>query len=918
MVSNLKLSLIIVTVSFLFSSCITSSMLTTNELMLGDQYGNCNDNKNAIIHYQNYLDQSKTSGKYRNMETEADVNRKIAYAYSTSGKYNKTISHLNEAIVLDSLDNNQIAYAEDIRLLGMAYAYSNNYEQAIFHLQQAISLTEHFIKSIKEDKLQTLANTYLSLSQIHATLGDFTLSNKYVAGAYMLYQKIRDEYGLAQALNHLAWLQIEEGNYKEAENNLNKSIANYNKMKLFTFEQYNAISDLAEKEYRYEDALRYRLEALAQADSSKIFPQIIWSTIRVGDAYKTLGQDEKAKRYYFQARKLNSEMDPSNLTPTIDYRTGNLNSANQSYLKNKIKYGSAITALKIGELYRDSNPDSAMYYYNQSVSLFKTFDNKENANRALLRIADVLLDLGKSENALENLLQISKTSNDKELSWQAYFLIGKAYENLNQESLAILNYKNATGIIEKLRSTIVIDEFRDSYFSDKVIVYDRLIHILQKNGKAEEAWAFSEQARARSFLDLIEGQKIGKSQLADSTLIKREQKIRSEISLLLKNIQYKSFSDDSTRAINSVFDKKLKEKEAEYNVLIDQLELSKSKYLQLITARTLDLRQVQDKINENNVIVEYWCGRQELTINVITSDSFITRTVDIGEIELKNKVTLFQRSINVSKELTKVHLNTLYTLLWKPIEQDILPDQKVCIVPHQFLNYVPFAALYQDNYLIEKQFIHYSVSAALYKDDYLEESEDLFLGIALKQSNVGSFGPLSGTEQEVKSIQRYFSKSTLVMDEKTSESIVKTSMPDATIIHFATHGFFDEEQPLNSYLLLNSDAQNDGKLTVYEIFNSSIESKLTTLSACETAIGELSKGDDVVSLNRAFLYAGSSNVISSLWNINDKTTPKLMNDLYYYYNQKHSFEEALCLAQRDFIKNTNSDPKLWSAFVLYN
>jgi len=205
------------------------------ELQKGDEYCNGHNYENAIIHYQNYLDQSKTLGKYRNFETEANVNRKIAYAYSTSGKYVKTIDHLKEALRLDSIENNRLAYAEDIRLLGMAHAYSNDYEKAMFYLERAIRLTERFGKSIKEDKLQTLANTFLSLSQIHATLGDFTSSNEYVSKSLNLFHEIRDEYGLAQALNHLAWLQIEGANYKEAEKNLNKSINYYNELKLLTF-----------------------------------------------------------------------------------------------------------------------------------------------------------------------------------------------------------------------------------------------------------------------------------------------------------------------------------------------------------------------------------------------------------------------------------------------------------------------------------------------------------------------------------------------------------------------------------------------------------------------------------------------------------------------------------------------------------
>lgn len=901
----------------LFSSCTTPSVLTTKELYSGDLCNNKSDYNSAIIHYQNYLDNSKLLGKYRNLETEADVNRKIAHSYSTSGQYSKTIFYLNEARMLDSLDNNHVEFIEDLRLLGMANAYSNKYDEALSFLLKAINLTDGFGNSYKENKQQTLADIYFSLAKINTVLGNFILSNQYINKSLIIYEKINDSYGISQALLHIAWLQVEEGNFPEAESNLSKSIEITKKMRLFTFEQDNLMGNIFEKKGKYEEALRCQLQALAQADSSKISPQIIWSNLKVGDSYKSLGDNDKATRYYQNALNLNSKIIQSNLSPAIDYRVGNNIGAYKSFMQNGIKYGIGISGLKLGEMFKNEQPDSALFYYNQALSVFEILGTSESINLANLFICELYIKQGKNKEALKSLFPIYKSTTNDEISWQASSFIADAYENIGNDSLSIKYNKNAIEIIEKIRESITMEEFRDSYLSNKVSVYDKLIQLLQKQNNTKEAWYYVERARARSFLDMIEGQKIGKSQESDSTLIKKEQRLQSEISRLLKN-QYEIISCDSTRSSSTPFlSKQLNDKENEYDDVVKQIKVFKSKYYQLISATTLNITQLQNKINKDQILVEYWCGKDNLQIYVITKDSLNVIKVSISDSDLKNKIELCRNEITNSEDQGKVYLKELYNILWSPIEKFISTDKKVCIIPHQYLHYLPFAALYKDKYLVEKYFISNSASASLFKDETPLKSEDSFLGIAKRISNVGDFTHLENTEQEIMLIQKYFPHSTIAINDHLNESYVKESIPKASIIHFATHGFYDEQYPLNSSLLLNSDSQNDGRFTAYEIYNSSIQAKLTTLSACQTSLGKMSKGDEIISLNRAFLYAGSSNVISTLWNISDKSTPKLLNDFYSFYKQGYSFTESLCYAQRKFINQTSSNPMLWSGFVLY-
>ena len=122
------------------------------------------------------------------------------------------------------------------------------------------------------------------------------------------------------------------------------------------------------------------------------------------------------------------------------------------------------------------------------------------------------------------------------------------------------------------------------------------------------------------------------------------------------------------------------------------------------------------------------------------------------------------------------------------------------------------------------------------------------------------------------------------------------------------------KKPLDSALLLAEDDTNDGKLTVGELYSLRLNADLVTLSACETGLGQINSGDDVVGLTRGFLYAGTSSVVASLWQVDDEATSQLMIQFYSELAQKPK-SEALRAAQLT-IRKKYPHPFFWSAFYL--
>jgi CHAT domain-containing protein len=142
------------------------------------------------------------------------------------------------------------------------------------------------------------------------------------------------------------------------------------------------------------------------------------------------------------------------------------------------------------------------------------------------------------------------------------------------------------------------------------------------------------------------------------------------------------------------------------------------------------------------------------------------------------------------------------------------------------------------------------------------------------------------------------------------------------MVHFATHGFLNSEQPELSGLVLslidrNGKAQ-DGFLRLSDIYNMRLPAELVVLSACQTALGKEIRGEGLIGLTRGFLYAGARSVVASLWKVDDLATAELMR-LFYSGMLKDNLRPAAALraAQRELAREPRwASPFFWSGFVL--
>jgi CHAT domain-containing protein len=240
----------------------------------------------------------------------------------------------------------------------------------------------------------------------------------------------------------------------------------------------------------------------------------------------------------------------------------------------------------------------------------------------------------------------------------------------------------------------------------------------------------------------------------------------------------------------------------------------------------------------------------------------------------------------------------------------------VGVIPHSILHYVPFAALSDGRRMLgAKHELFYlpNASALQFIAQKRKSSGGPLLAMAYGQAE--GLPTLQYASAEAESIARIYNTQPL-LGAAAAKSALIARASDYSIIHLAAHGQLNTTNPLLSRIVLAADSAGDGFLTVSDVYGLSLtRADLVVLSACRTQVGLLSRGDDVIGLTRAFIYAGSPSVISSLWSVDDQATGLLMTSFYKHLKAGMGKAAALRAAQAD-TRALYPHPYYWAAFVL--
>ena len=627
----------------------------------------------------------------------------------------------------------------------------------------------------------------------------------------------------------------------------------------------------------------------------------------LGSNYQALGEYPEAGKYYekclTKARKMDGQqaqwLQIRSLTGlgNIDRINGNIDRINEN-LNNAIsRYEESLKIAKnIGEEQGQANALQALaeiYYYQgnldeawsqneQSLEIKRRLGDQIGTGNSIGFQGSISRARGNYDEALnqfEQSLPIMKAV--KNFSGIANTLtdIGLTYYYLSRIPEAEQCLSQAIELWESIRKSLGNrDDFKVSIFEQQARTYQLQQAILIAQQKITEALEVAERGRARAFVELL-ASRLSPSRTDELTIPPPT----------LKQIQQIAQEQNSTLVEYSIIGSEL-------------LFIWVIKPTGEVAFRSVDLKPLWQTNNTLENLVR-------LTRNAIGVRGQ-NRDLEFDEP---------QSLENFSQCLKQLHL-----LLIEPIT-DLLPTEanaKVIFMPQGSLFLIPFPALKDDSdkYLIEKHTILTAPSIQVLQLTRQQQAkvqqaaleEVLVLGNPTMPT-VPHLQPLPGAEKEAIAIALLFQTQAITGSNGT-KAVIEKRMPQARIIHLATHALLDNDRGLGSAIALAPFGNDNGWLTAEEILNLKLNAELVVLSACDTGRGRLT-GDGVIGLSRCFISAGVPSVIVSLWAIPDSPTAELMTEFYENLKQNSNKAQALRKAMLTTMQQ-DRHPKNWAAFTL--
>jgi CHAT domain-containing protein/tetratricopeptide (TPR) repeat protein len=814
-----------------------------------------------------------------------------------SSDIRKGIEDRERALSVHGTGGDKVAQAIDHAELAMLYVQSGKLEQAFEHL----GIAEHMAKEVDDPRLQ--ADLLREHAAVYMSSGKFEQSILAYREAVRILRSIDDEKGQAEIYASVGWAFQSLGKTPDA------------------LLCYHAALNLFEKLGDEDGGVRIR--------------------IGIGSLYQSIGEFTKARSWYTKA------------------------------LPNASKEEQARIQISVGEMYLSRNePVDAVQRYEAALPLIQATDNStlqgailagigrcymaldayrsapETRNfleRARAKMKDARNHAGEagviaSIGELDYWIAISSPTVDPKSRFsealrsynEALLLMREVGDGIGEIGVltnmglvfdARGKYREALGYygqalqkMEELQTSARIDEFRIDIASQSAGLYQRAILLEVMLNHMKEAFNLSERARARTFLDQLGNRRI--TARLPENFVRREERLRKENISLQRRLGQELSKPGSQVDQDTILllESKRSNIQREYSNLVSELKVENPEYASFLSIAPLNLQEAQRQLEPDVTVISYFTTPTVTLVFVLTKDSFYVSKLPVTEAELVWAVTTFLDFSGDNGVPTSLKL--LHKSLIAPIKSH-LKTSRLAVVPYGVLHDVPFAALTHDGrrYLSDEYTVFSlpSLSVLPYIRARNKTSANKTMVIANSQEEGLPY--LGQGYDEARDVASIWGTQAILGDAATA-SAFQENAKDYDIIHLIAHFDHDKHNPQYSRVILGHGKKDDGALELDQVLGLDLQkASLVVLSGCQSQTGKWSRGDDIVGLSRAFIYAGSPSVIASLWSVDDEATRALMVSFYTHLRQGLSKAESLRAAQMD-LRQKYPHPYYWAGFAL--
>jgi len=825
---------------------------------------------------------------------------------------------------------NQVALKKFIQVLPVieanqldSLAFHCHYKMAsLYHYFDSLNLAKaHYLLSIKsKSKVPSLPDSVLFKPLLF--IGSVYYSQHAFDSAIIYYKKaeaVTEQYSQPLAeeqrlYNRLGVMQYETGNYKQAKNYFEKALS------------LLPVSDPLYKEFKanYQNNIASALLNLEKYDTAKtIYLQLLPTEIYKNEVTQNLGLIDL------------SLGDP--VSAIRWFKKADTTDANSVFLYNRI--AKAFLELK--------KPDSAARYLERArLENLKWNGQTKNVANGLTCFYEA--ELAVSENKLpkairlfqQAVIQFHNEFSDTSIrqnpeTFNGAFSYIQLFNALSEkaEALALLYrqqkelpalesaldaYWSAFRLASYVERTYDSDEARLFLGKIKHQVHSKPIDIsillYELTGKInylEQAYNFDQLNKASILALNVQENELRKTNGKNSALLETETRIKQNITRLSLSATREKDSNVLKSVITSIRDYEIGLGKIQEKLNEDPAWQMRETGLQIPSVTSL-----QRKLDNNSTLLSYHLSDHELLVLLISNRKFeyYKTEIDPGFFErLEHFKQLLQNGAADQRYEGSQAAQALFQVLIKPLYPSLRQSSRLVIIPDDELNYLPFEALQDENkkYLLEQFSVQYQFSTALFGENpqagYMAQSLAFapFTRAGFPEDTAGNFySELPASKDEVENL-----KGQVLTDSAATKKNFLRLSNSYPLLHLATHASVNNDTPAHSYIAFYPH-ERDYKLYAGEIASLRLDSvQLVILSACETGTGKLVKGEGLMSLSRAFAYAGCPDIITSLWKAEDRTTSFITQRLHYYLEKRYSKDLALQQAKLDFLKSNEIDPR---------
>ncbi len=574
----------------------------------------------------------------------------------------------------------------------------------------------------------------------------------------------------------------------------------------------------------------------------------------------------------------------------------------------------------IGNIYNARGEfDMALSYYQQALVAntvnFQSDDLEENPS---------VDDYYNANTLLNSLFYKSKAFADLHYNKTLKF---------SDLKLSLATLQSCDSLIDNIRQIRTNEEDKLALGQIASTVYETGVELCKAMGdvvvKKDEYYAlsfyFAEKSKSAVLLEAIADANAKSFSGIDPKDLDTEEQLKNDIAFF-ENLLILEENDESRAKLRT----NLSDRRIEYERFISSLENKYPEYFDLKYNVTLpSISDIQSKLSQDQTVLSYFITdlSKRLFIFEISKDKFKISNNPQTE-DFNHYISGFRNGIYFKvKDVYEQTASSLFNIL---IPRKLNKNtKKLIIIPSGRLGTLPFEALLTEKskntpfnemaFLIKKYEISYAYSSALLDTNVNSSGNKQALLCA--PVDFEDLPALPGTEKELNELQSILSDKGVdtevkLKEEASEELIKKLDFGGYRYVHLATHGVVNESNPGLSRIFLNPNGSEDGSLYTGEIYNLDFKAELITLSACETGLGQLSKGEGVIGLSRALLYAGADNIVVSLWSVSDASTADLMTS-FYRSSTGNTYSMPMQKSKLELIaSNRYAEPYYWAPFIL--